>query len=482
MTTSPDLTLVSRLRVRGPGLDASSTALRAASMLRSADIRPPGMPPSATLIVRRLVDPAPRRLRLVSGAAVSRAWEQAARESMAGLYRHAAGSANGAIPPDAEAVLFLDEAELLAHLAMDLRDGVASGRWWWQHRLRGRQPGVDSLAHLMLAEAPSVPAMLAYLSRRGEANSVVLALSKEQAAAVLQSLVKAYELPGVLTQLYDILPAPRPRLNLQDDTSSGEGATTLSLPWSRWLQPATGIDSGLAPAQAVLLGVASALHRAPHVARSTAFADDVLRWVAQRSADYVADQTVPTPKFVSRAHAAPEPVHPSFESHREVIRADERQQPLIDLGPPREGTFLEATSHLPTEAETRASQPVGPEADQPAALLQRSHPASANVPPTFPDAIEADSGIEPGKPYDGLEGISTALGGIFFLVNLMVYLEIPAVFETDWHLESGVSPWEVLELLARALLVTTPEDGLSLKDIARDPAWGILAQTLGPRA
>ena len=54
------------------------------------------------------------------------------------------------------------------------------------------------------------------------------------------------------------------------------------------------------------------------------------------------------------------------------------------------------------------------------------------------------------------EGVVTELGGVLYLINLMVALDLPDAFEVGWRLASGVGPWGLLEALGRALLGEDP--------------------------
>jgi len=67
------------------------------------------------------------------------------------------------------------------------------------------------------------------------------------------------------------------------------------------------------------------------------------------------------------------------------------------------------------------------------------------------------------------EGVDTRLAGVFYLVNLMEYLDLPACFEEQCQLESRVGAWGTLELLARALLDNR------YPEIESDPLWEALA-------
>jgi hypothetical protein len=70
------------------------------------------------------------------------------------------------------------------------------------------------------------------------------------------------------------------------------------------------------------------------------------------------------------------------------------------------------------------------------------------------------------------EGITTDLGGVFYLLNLMQRLDMPDCFEPDWPLQQ-LSPWALLELLARGLLLQSGSDN------PEDPLWQLLSQLDG---
>ena len=71
-------------------------------------------------------------------------------------------------------------------------------------------------------------------------------------------------------------------------------------------------------------------------------------------------------------------------------------------------------------------------------------------------------------------GVDSGLGGAFYLINLMAYLDLPDCFEADWQLASDVGAWGVLNLLCRALL-----DETANQDLAADPIWPVLAVLAG---
>lgn len=66
-------------------------------------------------------------------------------------------------------------------------------------------------------------------------------------------------------------------------------------------------------------------------------------------------------------------------------------------------------------------------------------------------------------------GVVTKIGGAFYLINVMMHLELPEIFESTWRSETSLSAWALLDVLTRVLL---PAD---VEDLERDPLWSCLA-------
>jgi len=157
-------TLVGRLRIRSRSADPQAEQQRIERMLRSATLHPSGLPESATLIVRRLADPLPSRLRagpydLLPDAS----WQKAVTASLEKLAASAARPAYGAVPAETDAVLFYDRAEVLAALALDWMSGTLPVQWWWREFLRGRD------VRGMIAATDAIAALHALLALNVEA-------------------------------------------------------------------------------------------------------------------------------------------------------------------------------------------------------------------------------------------------------------------------------------------------------------------------
>jgi hypothetical protein len=112
-------------------------------------------------------------------------------------------------------------------------------------------------------------------------------------------------------------------------------------------------------------------------------------------------------------------------------------------------------------------------------LPEAPHPAvgaGAAPSPSMVDRSAADHLEQPiPRVRHWTDGSDTSLGGFVFLINVMAHLELPEVFEPDWHLATRVGAWGVLELLARGLLDSAVDTVLD------DDLWAVLADLDGGR-
>lgn len=529
----PDQVIVSRLRWQGScqaGADAAATRVRLSRLLGSATVRPPGLPPSTVLIVRRLADPLPERfVRARHAVTADPAWQRAAQEALMRLYQAAARPVIGSVPADSEAVRFADEGELLACLARDICLGLSYQRWWWQTLLRverttSSEPGaIDTLVQRMAQRGDLVPAVMAQLQRWGQAVALVQRLSTNQSGSVLRAMLSAYGLPS--------LPAPARVPTGGNLVDRLEGPPWIAAAW-----PAL-----LSRERRGLFGLALDLHARPYEIRSTKYQRRLTAWwqgtvqVAPSPARWEAETPGPGPPGTRavlpgdtgvpagyRARVTPgaighdktglglasQPQVPATQPTTIEAGIGPAAGPRVAAAPwskekgsasqvaaaPRftgESTGPSVLPQLPESLSGGGGDPRLPRSAAHGFIAGTSDvalPAAtvAGVPVTRPvepsdrtsasvdeDSQEAVTYV-PGELYSWRDGgESTRLGGVLYLVNLMVALELPACFEEGWRLHSQVGPWGLLEALARELL------GDELAGLEADPLWAVLAQLAG---
>ena len=159
-------TRIGTLRLRGAKRDDPALRLAVSSQMKAMEVAPGGLPPSAILIVRKVTDPLPGRIGANrKGFGADLAWQRALQDKLEELYRRARRPTDGILPGKPDAVVFHDEAELLACLLGDLASGDASYHWWWRLILKSRWPlnGTSACMRQLLVEKPRLtPAVMGY--------------------------------------------------------------------------------------------------------------------------------------------------------------------------------------------------------------------------------------------------------------------------------------------------------------------------------
>lgn len=488
-------TVIQRLRLRGAELEPLSARLRMEAVLAGADLLPRGLPPSATVCIRRLMDPKPGVLP-VSPQALRppTAWNEALTSVLREQVARAARPARGVVPPGAEAVLFADPSELLACLASDVSRGLANAHWWW----RGLFPNAD-LARAVVTEwlrAPEyVPSALEFITRRREARAVLSLFTVPEARELLIQVLRVHGLPATALDA----PAreaddeqPGPSVERSGPSEAGGAPRVEVAPWEPWAPEVRALNSSRE--HAALLGVALTLRRAPMEARRPEFLPTVGTWrhseqslsvpppVTPRAArseaptdslmisEHPQPHTQSTPAITDFAAPVEEPTaRPPFEpaplEQSVTGTAMPRAEASIAVGvaPAHpDGSGVSWPIEAPPSVELPPSREAAPAT--PAEDLSRSA-AHTTTPPTPLRELEPPSGRAWGLPF------STRLGGLFYLVNLGLFLELYGDFSMPMHPNNlPLSLWDFVTLVGRRLCVDPRPS---------DPVWKVLAMLAG---
>jgi hypothetical protein len=468
-TTERSGTTIGTLRLRGAA-DPLAARLRAQALLDAADLRPPSLPRSAVLVVCSLRVEAGGVFSRAPDVMALRAWESALRGRLDALARGAWRPADGPVPAGAEAVRFADRAELLACAARDLCEGRVAERWWWRRALG--EGTATAVTRAWAASPELAPGALATLARTGHARAFVEVLSDDGARSLGAAMLRRHGLDESADAL-EVRPppgsvAPRPR---------------AEPPWAAEESELPGGGAG----RRALLGAALTLARAPSRARGADFRRALAAWLAAwRAAEASAEQSFEAePSGASPARRGPmrdRPAPPGEVIWPGIEAAEERRRfapqapaeaPVIrprTVAPerPREERVRgEATA--PSD-DVRGATPELRALDAPGEgpPLRRSGPRTTASPRS--DAAGAAQ-AEP-RTMEDATVVSTALGGVFFLVLVGVRLGLYGDFSTPREPGIALSIWDWLALMGRALLGDGYDD---------DPLWALLA-TLAGRA
>jgi hypothetical protein len=456
-----------RQRVRGTISDPLLARLRLENLLGNAEVRLSGLPPSAILCLRTLHDPMPGTLRLSGySSRLPQQWELALTAALEDHVRHAVRPLVQPVPANAEAVLFVDRAEMLACLALDWAKGMLGYHWWWRSFLRDYDEA-RAIWSVWLDTPHYIPAALAHVAAQGEVVPVVRRLSEKPAADLLGRLLETFnlrdlaaviaagfaaggsafaadsEIPISLQPAREAAPSAGPPRSQRQSSAS---PTADPAPWADQVPESHAVS--LTPVHRLLVGISLSLVRDPARVRTRSFALETRRWLHHESAAVLEQPAAPLP----RASAVP----PTIGQFEEGVDQDDFSSP--------------ASAHETAADETRAETAPAPPEHRLEAVETPAQPDDAPlhrpvevIGETTADAAEPKSGRDAGTPVD------TALGGIFYLLNLGVYLGFYSDYSTPWKQELDLPIWDFVTIVGQELL----------GDIPPDPVWGLLAQLAG---
>ena len=528
MKTDRNDVLIQTLHLHRPAgtPDGAGVRLPVERLLGSADLRPPGMPPAAVLLVRRLEDPQPGRLAAGFGAAsINREWERRVRQALDAQYQHAAHPARGSpIPASAGAVCFADEGEALVCLLLDLRQGRAAYHWWWKALLSsagipaGRTSGLSSPAEMveatarwMVQRARLVPAVLDQLEQSGQAGAVLQIFSGGQVERILRAVLDAFQLAalpprrGVLgsTQSFD------PKTGAPWQVKKPAFSPYPKIPDGSAYQARPDKGEALGREAVALLGLSFDLARRPAQVSSLAYRRRLRAWwlaapepdgereTARARAAKTGEPSPGRRKLDTRPHEGQDDQR-LVEREEAADRLAGQSQPSRGRKPNVEADQLASpqasqpdSGEMPGSGEEEKGPPAvkcqvdGQNAPSDSAVARAQVPGKNPHPMTPEETFPGDSaspeeadGSQQETPAKALAawlagGVETKLGGVLYLVNLMHYLGLPQRYESGWRLASGVGAWGTLDALARVLCAARYA---GLKD---DPIWMALAQLDG---
>lgn len=480
-------TVVKRLRVKGSSQDSTLTRLRVTNMLNMVDLHPRGLAPAAIVCIRTLRDPLPGALQIQQGGVrPPRAWEHAVVTSLDQLVRNAAYPIREMVPANANAVIFADRAELLACLASDWRQEHISTRWWWQSLSKG----IDLTRNILPAwlEAPEyVPAALQHLAERREVVSFARALGVEDALTLVQSITRSFalhQLQSVLdeklddhgreerTALLDTLPVKQQMAEVEllphaVESLPGEAFpatpvlsenrlfTPAAAPWQQHVPESN--DTGLHITQQLLLGIGLMLRRAPTHVCTESFSQEVRQWLVSSHppVPYVTPIRTEHPTVREESYKSIADMPGSTHDAHAALPGEQQRADEVYLGAPV--ADVAQPFFAPERVSLSISERVIGRSEAPTAdAANISTPALVSQ---LPDEVSLQA-----------VSVDTAYGGIFYLLNVGIALDLYSDFTNPGDTGIPLAVWDFVTLLGYALVG---------EPLRLDPAWSLLAQLAG---
>jgi hypothetical protein len=417
--------------------------------LNRVSLNPTGLPPQAILIVRQLPDLRPGQLLEEASWHTVNQWSGALETWLDDRWRGAFRPIHEPVPANANIIWFADRAEWLACLSWDIFTGVAMQRWWWKTWLKTNfyTDAGNLLYRLWQNEAQALPQTLTLLIRQhGIAVAVLLnQITAQQITALHYAVADHYQLP------VDIAP-----LRLIDRLTPLLSSANQN------------VVSSLSAEAAGLLVLNLTIAQLPtitHIMRHQITADAVDDIMPLRS---------DTPPFASTTHPMKSDTvsNTRFESSS---AAAQTQTAASTMQTPIQTTTANAANILAEDDEFLNSHPVNQSLDLPsndeASIPSEDVPTAVdNLLPALEVSTPPDSSLSSVAKDDveqfmseALRGIRTELGGIWYLVNVLV--DLNWLYHPDY---SDVNPWHKLTVLATNLL--------GEHDNSDDVVWRILSE------
>src|SRR5262249_46039568 len=493
-------TVVSRLRVSGSCADPLETKLQAARLLGGVELCPAGISPSAIVCIRKLRDPLPRTLSLDQHSLrPPPAWQRAVGDAIESLARRAVRPLREFVPANADCVVFSDRAEMLACLAIDWREGQVGMRWWWRSLLP-RQDGSRSILSLwpFWLETPEyIPGAWQHLASRGKAAEVAGKMSADETREMLRAITRCFALGDLQAVMDAVDSGSVEKVEIRESYRTLQSnAGTPSMPWKNWAPESDHIALGIE--QRCLLGVALTLQRAPTVARTRSFARAARHWFEVVKNE--SRREPPAPAALSRAFGqspAGGRVSEYASSHSERkaksrrigvsfedTKADESVEcQKVESGYDRKEvpSGVERTRDSEAfESDFSTSEPEDASAVSGVSTFvfddgDRAPEGELNVEP-FPHPLAApeahsETPLEYQETAPLVEAqINTNYGGLFYLLNFGLYLELYGDITTPSVRAIPLGVWDFMALVGERLV------GSKLRS---DPVWALLAQLAG---
>jgi hypothetical protein len=457
-----DTTTVGCVRIRTRGGDPQHARQKIGRLLGNAELRPSRLPLSSVLCLRNLQLPAPGTQWNHERVHPPREWEESATQELDRLAAQAARPALAPVPPSAQAVLFLDRAELLACLTADWLLGTLRTNWWWFTLLK--RIDADSMVLREWMRSPElVPVAIASLASHKLLTEFLQKLPDDVAGDLLENVRRAFAVPSVSraavlefqseldtrvaqsksSPASEMERSPLERLESSSEQSPGHSLVEMAPAFSKkraeirrpsrvepWLPivPEASAPS-LSIRKRVLIAQALMLHRAPAGVRTVAFQQELAEWQTWAEAQ---------PDLSSPLEAVP-------------VGAVPRETPK----PAPSGT-VRLISPKPTgtsHAEAAAFSAIEPL-------------------PTARIEFESDVSSTPELTTQpvSLASVESSFAGVMFLLNVALYLKLYADFASRRTQGLELNIWDFLCLLGSEF---------AGKEMEEDGLCGLLATLAG---
>ena len=497
-------TTISRLRVPYSG-DQLAARLRYARLFGAMDLHPASMPPNAVVCIRKLRNTPPRNLQIDRAARrFSDDWRDAVSREIENLYRRAYRPIRETVPAQAESIIFADYAELLASLANDFCKGDLIQNWWWRSLFPNLERA-QTIARIWIESAEFAPTALQILSKKGKAAEFAAKLQPAEVSEFLRQMIKIFGLNKLPDALFESSDKPKKtsvqplieKTEKRDLKIKAELSAPVKTaePWLSFVPEAD--HAALKFEQKALLGIGLMLARAPRFVRSDEFARQVKlvrietetgkkRIVQSReiTGGQIKETKTPPPKIEKRSRLAEDSQSQTFfpESKAEAEKSaaqkagkkidpfesaektpeksfDAPDERTTELPPPKKIEKKSKIMFIEESREEQISKPAG---------IKKAERSARDEKREMPEIVPDETVEESETEFE--YSVETRFGGVFYLLNLGLYLKLYSDFSEPPGQEIDLNIWDFVALLGFEFLG---------RKIKRDPVWHLLKKLAG---
>lgn len=466
---------ISKLKVAGNRTDALASRLFFERLLGGADFHPPGISQKAIICINKIDAPPLRE----SFFAASNDWEKSVRARVELMLRRAVRPSREAVPALAECIVFEGKAEMLACLARDWARGVWSERWWWRAVFPNLFRG-HSIAEIWLDAAEFMPDAVQILSKTGDAVEMVEKLQPAEALKLLEKITAIFGLKKLNAALFETIEKGADRRQTTSEITNKK----------EYLRAANAFDTvvtaviddlkteDLSFERQSLLETVLLLARSPRIVRSAEFAECTkmrrqknearkINAPAEKKVGAVYEEkrapessAAAKPKISRKLIEKPQKTHSKNKSsktpvlRRQTIDETKPENPQSEIAETHD--FVDQPTVSRTKTESAAKSPkielkFSPPAKQPQKIESKLRRKSAEFidSPAPARHTQAQNFAEFFEDYDpSAETIfETRFGGIFYLLNLGLFLGLYRDFTEAQETEIDLNIWDFTALL-----------------------------------
>lgn len=479
--------IVSRLKVGGNYRDALGVRLRFERLFGSANFHPAGLPAAAIVCIKKLHAPALEQRFGYRDFQLSLDWQSGVQSEIEKLYRRAFRPIRESVPAQAESIVFADNAELLACLASDWCEGILAERWWWRS-LFPNLSQAQTVARIWVEAAEFSPTALQILSKYSKAVKFVKKLQPDEINNLLQQMIRVFGLNYLRKALFE----PIEEKKIFDNSPSRNQIKEPNLLTESFFTETERTD--LSFQQQCLLGIGLMLARSPRIVRSAEFARNTKMFRIEFEIS----------RKIAGRNKTLEQTKKSVEKEKQKIQkiyfSEDKTEKLPDLPKSKisrqkssEKKIAERTKDsiekesekLLSSAEDLKSELLSAQKvenisekiifeDSPSkndfACLEienKSKSSQTEKQAIFRKAVQ-ETIEEPETEFEFI--VETRFGGVFYLLNLGLYLHLYRDFTESLETEIDVHIWDFVALLGLEFL------GGKIKN---DAVWKLLERLAG---